>query len=195
MGKQEEIKFFNDQAKVWDNKITQEHIKVAKDFISEYNIGANNAVLDVGAGTGIIYTIIDNKNLTDYVGIDIAENMVKEFRKKHPEADIRCDDFELECQLEKAFDFVIIFDGIPHFRNLSKLFENAYNNLNKNGKFIIVHSKTRKEFKANQEKNGYNSEKSLIPTDAELIYHSKEKSFTNIIVEDDRYFKFVCEKN
>lgn len=192
INKQEEIKFFNEKAEVWSD--TQDCIKVAKDFIDKYQIGNNNSVLDIGVGTGILYRILKNKNLTDYVAIDIAEKMVEEFLQLHPEADVRQADYERKCFLEKKFDFVIIFDSIPHLRELDIIFNNSYSNLNRNGKFLIVHSKTREGLREHHKKIGYKSEKEPIPGDDNLISLSKKHGFTNIKVEDKEYFIFICEK-
>ncbi|QTL97859.1 methyltransferase domain-containing protein [Iocasia frigidifontis] len=191
MNKQEEIKFFNKNAKSWTDD--QNSIDVAKDFIDRLKV-ENDTVLDVGAGTGILYRILKKVGISKYIGIDIAENMIKEFTRLHPEADVRQADYESRISLDENFDIIIIFDSIPHFKKLDNVFDNSYNNLKSNGKFIIVHSKTREELKKHHKKIGYKPVREPIPNDETLISLSKKYNFKNIRIENKSYFMFICEK-
>ena len=194
MNKQEEIEFFNEVAENWDDKISQENIEVARDFINKLEIGNNKSVLDVGAGTGVLYSILKEKNIKNYLAVDIAEKMIDELLTLHPEVNAKQFDYETKCTFKSDFDFVIIFDSIPHFRKLNIVFENSYKNLKKYGKFIIVHSKTREGLKEHHKKIGYEPDKSPIPSNNKLTSLSKKYGFANIEIKDKEYFRFVCEK-
>jgi demethylmenaquinone methyltransferase/2-methoxy-6-polyprenyl-1,4-benzoquinol methylase len=95
--------------------------------------------------------------------------MLKELKTKYPNAETVCADFEDEFSMNYKFDFVIIFNSIPHFENLNMVFLNAYNNLKKNGKFIIVHTRTRHELKEHHKSIGYVGKIDPIPSDDKLI--------------------------
>lgn len=191
MKKQEEIKFFNENAKTWADD--QNSIKVAKNFIERLGVG-NGKVLDVGAGTGILYRILKELGNNKYIGVDIAENMVKKFLRLHPEADVRRADYESKILFENKFDFIVIFDSIPHFKKLDNVFINSYKNLESSGKFLIVHSKTREELNEHHKRIGYKPENEPIPNDEKLIELSEKYNFENVKIENKKYFMFICER-
>ncbi len=193
MNKNKEIIFFNEQAEHWRD--TEKSIKIAKDFINRFDMGNNNSVLDIGAGTGVLYRILKGRSITAYLGIDIAEKMVEEFLRRHPEADVRHGDYENRYIVNKEFDFVIIYDSIPHFRELDTVFTNSYANLSENGKFLIAHSKTREALKEHHKKIGYKADRDPIPNDDHLLFLSQKHGFTNTKIEDEDYFLFVSDKD
>lgn len=192
--KQIEINSFNNKAEEWGKNIPKKNYEVALDFIEKFHIGKNNSVLDVACGTGILFSILKDRHLSKYVAIDIAGKMVKEFLKAYPEADVTQGDFESTLLLENKFDYIIIYNSIPHFNDLNMVFENAYNNLNQGGKFIIAHSKTREGLKEHHRNIGYVSDKKEpIPNDTILFELSLRHKFRNVTIKDNDYFCFSCE--
>lgn len=191
--KNEKEKFFDQKAEEWDENITEKSIEVIKDIIKKYKIGKHKSVLEVGAGTGVLYSFLKKHNLKDYVGIDISSKMIEEFSKKHPEADIRRADFEKNVEFKKDFDFVIVFDTIPHLDKIDMVFKNAYKNLKLGGRFLIVHSKTRAELKKHHKEIGHEQE-DPIPTDEVLRLMTWTYGFDELEIEDDEYFLFHVKK-
>jgi len=186
---------FNDAAKGWNKNIPKINYEIAYSIIEKFNIGYNCSVLDVACGTGIIYSILKDKNLSGYIGVDISSNMIKEFLLKYPNVDVRQMDFESKVFFEKQFDYIIIFNSIPHFTDLNAVFENAYNNLNSGGTFIIAHSKTREGLREHHRKIGYVSDKKdPIPSDIMLQDLSEEYGFSYAFIQDEEYFSFSCKK-
>ncbi|MFA6941125.1 MAG: alpha/beta fold hydrolase [Clostridiaceae bacterium] len=166
---------------------------VAKDVIDRLDLNPNTSALDVGCGTGILYPLIKGKGAR-YTGIDISGNMVKEFLSVYPEADVSNQDFEENILYNDSFDYVIIFNSIPHFNNLEGVFKNAFNNLKSGGSFIIAHSKTRLQLKEHHKKINYKSLKEPIPSDEKLMELTIKYGFISAKIEDDKYFYFSCEK-
>jgi len=191
--KKEEIEFFNKHAEEWDEYITDENIEVAKEVIKKYKIGRNNSVLDVGAGTGILYSLLKNENLSGYLGIDISPKMIEVFKEKHPDAEIRRIDFETNVELDKRFDFVIIYDTIPHLDKIDMVFKNARKHLKVGGQFLIIHSKTRKELKEHHDEISHNQE-DPIPTDEVLKLMSWTYNFEDTKIKDEDYFLYSGKK-
>ncbi|HMA60182.1 MAG TPA: class I SAM-dependent methyltransferase [Halanaerobiales bacterium] len=191
--KKEEIEFFNKHAEEWDEFITDENIEVAKEVIKKYKIGRNNSVLDVGAGTGILYSLLKNENLSGYLGIDISPKMIEVFKEKHPDAEIRRIDFETNVELDKRFDFVIIYDTIPHLDKIDMVFKNARKHLKVGGQFLIIHSKTRKELKEHHDEISHNQE-DPIPTDEVLKLMSWTYNFEDTKIKDEDYFLYSGKK-
>lgn len=193
--KQTEAQRFNTAAKEWENNIPHKNYDIARHLIDRLQIPEGGAVLDVACGTGILFSILKDVNISRYTGIDIADKMVEEFLSVYPQADVRCVDFESELTLEGGYDYVIIYNSIPHFNDLDMVFKNAYKCLKQNGTFAIAHSKTRKGLREHHRKIGYVSgKKHPIPEDAELTELCVRHGFEGVITEDSEYFFFACER-
>ncbi|MCF8000541.1 MAG: class I SAM-dependent methyltransferase [Halanaerobiales bacterium] len=188
-----EGKTFVQKAKNVGEEISEKSIKVAKEVIKEYKIGKNKSVLDIGAGIGIFYSILKDKHFKDYVGLDISPKMIDKFSNIHPEADIRRIDFEKSVELDKKFDFVVVFDTIPHLEKIDMVFKNAYQNLKIGGEFLIVHSKTREEIKKHHD-DKENKQEDPIPTDEVLRLMTWTYGFDDLEIKDDDYFLFHVKK-
>ena len=192
--KEQDINMFNELSSQWKKNIPEKNYIIAKEIIENLNIVKGQSLLDVACGTGILYPILKNTNLSKYTAMDIAEKMVSEFLKFHPNTDVRLMDFEEEVTFKEDFDYIIIFNSIPHFYDLNTVFKNAYNNLNPGGKFIIVHCRTREELKERRKLLGYTSINDPIPIDSTLVELCNRYDFKEMKIKDTDYFYFCCEK-
>lgn len=180
--------------KMADSYNTAEKTKaIAGELIEKLHLNQDSSVLDVGFGTGILYPLIKEKG-SKYKGIDISGNMVKKFLDIYPEADVFNSDFEENILCKNAFDYVIIFNSIPHFNDLEGVFKNSYDSLKNGGYFIIAHSKTRLQLKEHHKKINYKSLKEPIPSDEKLMELTIKYGFKSVKIEDNKYFCFSCEK-
>ena len=187
--------FFNEMAKDWNKNIPTINYEIASSIIEIFQIGSECSVLDVACGTGILYSILKDRNLSRYVGIDISQNMLEGFLYNYPYTDVRQADFESKVLLEKPFDYIILFNSIPHFNDLNAVFENAYNNLSIGGTFIIAHSKTRQGLKEHHERIGHVPDKiDPIPSDELLLDCSKRYGFSDFNIIDEDYFCFSVSR-
>ena len=186
---------FNEMAKNWNENIPIINYEIAFSIIEKFKIGTECSVLDVACGTGILYSILKDRNLSQYVGVDISKKMIDVFFNSYPNVDVRLVDFESNVLLEKSFDFIIIFNSIPHFNDLDSVFRNAYNNLKSGGTFIISHSKTREALKEYHRKIGYvPDKKEPIPSDERLLDCCKRYGFSNLNILDNDYFCFSAKR-
>lgn len=65
-------------------------------------------VLDYGCGKGDLYQFLKDRNISvDYTGFDINENLISFAKQKHPEADFRVFDIEIE-ELNAEFDYIFL---------------------------------------------------------------------------------------
>jgi len=186
---------FNKMAKNWDKNIPILNYEIVCSIIEKFQIGPKCSVLDVACGTGILYSILKDRGLSRYVGVDNSQKMIEEFFIKYPNVDVRLVDFESNVLFKKPFDYIIIFNSIPHFNELDAVFINAYNNLNSGGIFIISHSKTREGLKEHHRKIGYvPDKKEPIPSDELLLDYCKRYGFTDLNILDDEYFCFSTKR-
>lgn len=193
--KQTEAQKFNRAAKEWGSNIPQKNYDIARQLVGRLQIPEGGAVLDVACGTGILFSILKDGNISRYTGIDIADKMVEEFLSVYPQAEVRCADFESELPLEGGYDDVIIFNSIPHFNDLDRVFENAYKLLRPSGTFAIAHARTREGLREHHKKIGHVSgKKHPIPEDAELTGLCAKHGFEGVIIEDSEYFFFSCKR-
>ncbi|MCF8009564.1 MAG: class I SAM-dependent methyltransferase [Halanaerobiales bacterium] len=191
--KKKEIEFFNEKTKDLDQSTSKRRIEVAKKFIKKYKVGKNHSILEVGTGTGILYSLLKEENISDYLGIDISLKMIEKFLEIHPETDLKRLDFEANLDLNKKFDFVIIFDTFPDLEKIDMVFKNAYKFLKVGGMFFIVNSKTRSELKKEHKEN-VQSKEDPIPTDEVLKLMSWTYGFEDITIDDQNYFIFKAKK-
>ncbi len=113
--------------------------------IKDMDIKADDHILDLGCGTGRNAGIMNTylKENGAITGLDISENMEKQFRdkfqnEKHIDFINRRIDqpFDLETKYDKIFISFVIH-GFPHeIRDI--VIQNAYNNLKPGGQFIIL---------------------------------------------------------
>ncbi|MBD8045775.1 MAG: class I SAM-dependent methyltransferase [Clostridium argentinense] len=187
------IKLFDQISSQWRKNIPKKNYIIAKEIIESLHITKDQSILDVGCGTGILYPIIKDTNISKYIAVDISEKMIKEFLQFYPNADVRLMNFENKIKFEETFDYIIIFNSIPHFYDLNSVFENAYNNLKPHGKFIIAHCRTREDLKEHHKLIGYTSI-DPIPKDDTLNKLCNKYNFKEMKIHDINYFYFCCKK-
>lgn len=195
MGRLEDQKdYFNSNYKSWINSIDDNKKKVIEESIKSLGLGKNITVLDIGCGTGILYPFLMGIPVKEYMGLDISERMVEEFSKKHKNVNLKICDFQKEIDLNRKFDTVLIFDSIPHFEDLDTLFINAGTHLESNGRFSIIHSRTREELKKHHRKINFSLGREAIPLDADLEVLCDRYGFDLEKIKDDDFFFFSCIK-
>lgn len=186
--------FFNNLANTWD--IPVENIAIAQEMIERLGIQSGERVLDVGCGTGILYELLRHRTGVEYVGMDISDKMLEQFKGRFPEANLVQGDFENEWhQWGEEFDYCIIFNSIPHFNDMIMTIMHAASYLKEGGKLAIVHCRTREGLKAHHRAIGYQSQKEEpIPLNEELVALCRDEAFGDIMIEESHYFYFEATK-
>src|SRR5579864_3877368 len=101
-------------------------------FLS-HNVLAGKSVLDVGCGIADLYAELDRRNLPcEYVGFDIAEEMVRRCRERFPRLRFESGNI-LHWEPGRSFDYVVSF-GI-------------HNNVRVERPYELLRSVTAKQFK------------------------------------------------
>ena len=185
--------YFNNTYEKW-KEISYEKGSIIHKTIKLLGISEGHSVLDVASGTGILYSFLKHIPLSNYVALDISENMLKELEHLYPKTKTICDDFDKEINLEEKFDYIIIFNSIPHFENLNIVFSNVRKHLKIGGIFAIAHSKTRQELKEHHARIGYDLGREAIPNNDTLDGLVKKYEFKDVIIRDNEFFYFSCKR-
>lgn len=186
--------YFNNNVDKWVDYLTDDRTFAIRESLKLMNVDKENDVLEIGAGTGTFYSFLDFNKSENYLGVDISEQMLGEFKKRFPEAKTCCMNFEKKVNLDRKFDIVVLFDSIPHFERLDLLLENVVELLNKGGVFYIIHSKTRNQLKEHHKKINYSLNRDAIPNDISLEKECLKLDLKNIVIKDEKFFFFSCQK-
>ncbi len=186
---------FDALAAGWHSGLSEREISCAENLLLRLDVQLEHSLLDIGAGTGILPSILKKRGIfpQKYVAVDLSSNMLKELREVFPEAETRHLDFDREQKAIGLFDLVILYNSIPHFKNLDAVFANARRNVQPGGKFVIAHARTRLALSEHHRAISYSSSHMPIPADSELLEVSLRHGFTDACIEDEGYFYFCAE--
>lgn len=185
--------YFNETYESW-KEVSDEKSRIINKTINKLGISEGDSFLDVASGTGVLYAFLKQLKLSNYVALDISENMLTELKSHYPGVKAICCDFDKETKLEDKFDYIIIFNSIPHFENLNMVFSNASRHLKVGGIFAIVHSRTREGLKQHHKSIGYSLARDAIPSDITLYELVERYEFNDCIVTNEDFFYFSCKK-
>lgn len=101
-------------------------------------------ILDIGCGTGqLIKEISDQYNEVDYLGIDVAENMIEVAKKNNKGKNIEFKNSAIESfESNEKYDIIICTHAFPYFPNKQEMIKKMAGLCNKKGQVIIVNSST-----------------------------------------------------
>jgi len=101
-------------------------------------------IVDLWCGDGRISNFFANKNIKEYIWIDISENMLNQ-TKSYVKKIVH--DLNLPFPLEnESADIILSLFTILHIDNLQNFFEESYRILKEDGIFIIFHHIERKNY-------------------------------------------------
>lgn len=116
--------FFNQWASSYDNPFLQWWMKkYHHPLFTLIDFSVPATVLDLSCGTGELLAVLQqrNKGMTQLYGLDIAEKMLEEARKKLPSAVIlRSGDVHNIPFKNKKFDYVISTEALHHYAQQEK---------------------------------------------------------------------------
>lgn len=142
----EHRKYFNELSSQWDQLVQWDDD--LESHIDAFGIDASDYVLDVGAGTGRLTTILQKKvqGSGAIVAVDIAEEMLKKGHGRFASTTIRIATDICHAGLKgNLFTKVICFSTFPHIINKRAALCEFYRLLKPNGKLLILHTKCSRE--------------------------------------------------
>ena len=101
-------------------------------------------ILDIGCGTGqLIKEISDYYNKVNYLGIDVAENMIEVAKKNNKGKNVKFKTSSIESfESNDKYDIIICTHAFPYFPNKQEMIKKMAGLCNKKGQVIIVNSST-----------------------------------------------------
>ena len=141
--------YFNQLAVKWDGMTSQETRSRLPQIVKGWGIKADEDILDVGCGTGILLPLLCEAtgSKSKIVLLDIAEEMLKRARNNgHPTNIhyIQADAAAIPIASE-TFDFVICYSCFPHFPDKTKALAEMARVLRSKGRLVICHTASRHE--------------------------------------------------
>ena len=135
---------FNQWAQVGKDKgMEQNHAKSVEDMLSfalreKYSIGKDFNFLDLGCGNGWVVKKIAKEQLCyESVGIDGADQMIKNAKKKDPVSEYILTDIN-SYQPKKKFDLIHSMEVLYYLSDPKRIIKNIYNSwMQINGRLII----------------------------------------------------------
>lgn len=101
-------------------------------------------ILDIGCGTGqLIKEINDQHKNVNYLGIDVAENMIDVAKKNNKGKNVKFKTSSIESfESNDKYDIIICTHAFPYFPNKQEMIKKMAGLCNKKGQVIIVNSST-----------------------------------------------------
>ena len=109
------------------------HRILARKFQRE--IGKNNQIVEIGAGDGLFYEYIPQKN---YIGIDTNWDALVKFAKKHSEATLVCTSGEKLPVASESIDILFSLHTLEHIYYLGEFLEEVKRILRDDGRQYFV---------------------------------------------------------
>lgn len=180
--------FFDRHAPAWDSSQTAGiHGAIARIFAAA-DIRPGSRVLDVGAGTGILYPHFRDAVAGAYTAVDSSPEMVRQFKAKYPEALILETDYEKPIRFAGPFDIVMIFNAFPHFRDEEAVFRRSHSYLSPGGRLFVCHSMNREALNEHHRNAGGAVAGDVLISDDRMAGLYRKAGFTSVRVENKDHF-------
>ncbi|HAZ11582.1 MAG: hypothetical protein A2X86_21700 [Bdellovibrionales bacterium GWA2_49_15] len=180
--------FFNRISEEWDQHLKEKDFSSVQKMLAHFSFSPHEKVLDVGAGTGIVYPYLRDLGVSDYQALEPSEGMARVFLKKHPEAKIRVVEFEEDDTPAACFDKIFIFNAFPHFKDFELVFQKSYRALKATGILVICHSMSREELNAYHKKASKVVAEDVLPAQDVMTSLFTNAGFVDVQIENTNWY-------
>ena len=183
--------YFDKAAEGWDEKFfTPRLSSFLETFVPKFGLEAEQKVLDVGTGTGVLipYLVKAVGPSGSVTAIDVSEKMVQVCRSKHSHiknVTIKAGNIEKDAFPSETFDAVVCFGVFPHLDDKEKALHNINKMLKPCGKLVIAHALSSQEIKAHHKDASSAVFHDLLPEKAEMMRLLEQTGFTKISIKDE----------
>ena len=140
--------FFDMLAPKWNEIVFSEHAERLATLLDRIPLGANDTVLDVGTGTGVLLPmLVPVGGGRRVAAVDIAFEMLREARSRSGVAFervllVQADAHRMPFAAE-SFDWVLCNSVFPHFHDQAACLRHLATLLRVGGGFVVCHSQSR----------------------------------------------------
>jgi demethylmenaquinone methyltransferase/2-methoxy-6-polyprenyl-1,4-benzoquinol methylase len=182
MLKKDIIDYFDRCAPGWDAEVIRNEAVITA-ILDHAGIDCGMDVLDVGCGTGILFSDYLKRNVGSVTGIDISPEMAKIAASKYPQVQVICGDAE-HTAFDRKFDAVMVYNALPYFPDPAALIEALARAVKPGGRLSVANSMGFTQFR---KKHGSVSV-SLVP-EKELANLFAPFFDVDVIISNDRMYQ------
>lgn len=167
MDKRDIIEFFDRLAPTWDETQVDRDAVIAV-ILDNAQVAADQDVLDVACGTGVLFPHYLRRDVRSVTGIDISPEMAKIAASKYaecPSVRVLCGDVE-ETAFDRLFDRVVVYNAFPHFPDARRLIGRLVPLLKPGGQLTVAHGFSREAINAHHEGTASHVSTGLMPAEA-----------------------------
>lgn len=135
----EQAAFFNAKAATWDAK--DEHASTLQGLFAELaGVHENNCVLDIGCGTGIMFSAFIQAHARHVTALDISAEMLKQAQQKANDTFTLLNQDIYSFNTTEHFDAIVMCNVYPHFGDKAQLVHIIKRLLAPGGRFLVCHT-------------------------------------------------------
>ena len=186
-------KFFDEKSAIWDKREIKSN-EYFKEFVNKLMLKEGMRVIDLGCGTGIITTLINEVTKSFVLGMDLSSSMIELATKKNnnPEISFIHEDFYKSNY--KDFDAIVCHNAYPHFMD-KELFKNrALSTIKKDGLLILCHSISKDEVNSRHKSINLEISTPLKPVMEEASIYLDSFNIVMAIDDDENYILILKKK-
>ncbi|MCP4645170.1 MAG: methyltransferase domain-containing protein [bacterium] len=150
--------FFDRHAETWDETVACKFPDRVAALVADLDIVPGDRVLDVGAGTGVLFPLLGPRVGEDglIAAIDLSSEMCARANAKTAQCRIECVQTDVMALgfAAGSFDWVICFSVFPHFADQGRGLAELARALRPGGRIAVCHSQSREAINEHHEHVG-----------------------------------------